>query len=99
MSFHMSNFHDVMSGTFSLVFTCSFLVGVRREHRLVRAHLKQVQLKQDHIYFNNYGINNGSVTTADSQRIRKDQNDLSNPGAQQRVKLFSAQRVDNFAME
>lgn len=43
--------------------------------------------------------NNGSVTTADSQRIRKDQNDLSNPGAQQRVKLFSAQRVDNFAME
>lgn len=95
----MSNFHDVMSGSFLLVFTCSFIVGVKREHRLVRAHLKQVQLKQDNIYSNNYGIHSGSVTTADSQRIGKDQNDLSNPGAQQRVKSFSAQRVDNFAME
>lgn len=40
-----------------------------------------------------------SVTTADSQRIRKDQNDLSNPGAQQRVKSISAQQRDYFAME
>lgn len=98
MSFHMSNFHDVMSASF-LSFHVFFIVGVKREHRLVRAHLKQVQLKQDNIYSNNYGIHNGSVTTADSQRIGKDQNDLSNPGAQQRVKSFSAQRVDNFAME
>ena len=43
--------------------------------------------------------NSGSVTTADSQRIGKDQNDLSNPGAQQRVKLISAQLEDYFAMD
>jgi len=40
-----------------------------------------------------------SVTTADSQRIRKDQNDLSNPGAQQRVESISAQQEDCFVME
>ena len=46
MSFHMSNFHDVMSGSFFFSFHVFFIVGVKREHRLVRAHLKQVQLKQ-----------------------------------------------------
>lgn len=96
----MSNFHDVMSGSFLFSFHVFFhSQALKREHRLVRAHLKQVQLKQDNIYSNIYDIHNGSVTTADSQRIGKDQNDLSNPGAQQRVKSFSAQRVDNFAME
>jgi hypothetical protein len=40
-----------------------------------------------------------SVTTADSQRIRKDQNDLSNPGAQQRVESISAQLEDCYIME
>lgn len=34
----------------------------------------------------------GLVTTADSRIILKDQNDLSNPGAQRRVSLSSSDR-------
>jgi len=38
------------------------------------------------------------VTTADSQFIRKDRNDLSKPGAQQRVKSIFARLENNFIM-
>lgn len=39
------------------------------------------------------------MTTADSQFIQKDRNDLSRPGAQQRAKSISARRENNSIIE
>jgi hypothetical protein len=92
------NFYEVMSGNFHMFFTVGVtgsidLYACFKQFKGELACILYILITNDD-YFGLW-----SVTTADSQRIRKDQNDLSNPGAQQRVESISAQQKDYFVME